>query len=262
MVGSAAIALIDADHVHAGGEALLRESDHITGFARAFQAMHDQHGEGTAAIWLPVALAQNRNAGLDFDQAVVRLRKVGPAREEETGEGLQVAAAQKRARRERLETRVRLRAPHSLILNTGEHFCRAMRRRARERVMPIFEYVCRECRHRFEALVYGSQKAECPSATAGTWLRSCRRSPSPPRAVPARQRRPGRAVRAAIPPGPAHARCGISTKRACRPPAPQTLGAGSCSPGNWARQPACKVARGASMPGASGCWRDAAQNSW
>jgi putative FmdB family regulatory protein len=129
--------------------------------------MHDQHGEGTAAIWLPVALAQNRNAGLDFDQAVVRLRKVGPAREEETGEGLQVAAAQKRARRERLETRVRLRAPHSLILNTGEHFCRAMRRRARERVMPIFEYVCRECRHRFEALVYGSQKAECPKCHSG-----------------------------------------------------------------------------------------------
>ena len=28
--------------------------------------------------------------------------------------------------------------------------------------MPIFEYICKECRHEFEALVYGSQKAECP----------------------------------------------------------------------------------------------------
>lgn len=28
--------------------------------------------------------------------------------------------------------------------------------------MPIFEYVCKECGHGFEALVYGSQKAECP----------------------------------------------------------------------------------------------------
>ncbi len=28
--------------------------------------------------------------------------------------------------------------------------------------MPIFEYVCKECDHEFEALVYGSQKAECP----------------------------------------------------------------------------------------------------
>lgn len=29
--------------------------------------------------------------------------------------------------------------------------------------MPIFEYVCKECNKQFEALVYGSKKAECPS---------------------------------------------------------------------------------------------------
>ncbi len=28
--------------------------------------------------------------------------------------------------------------------------------------MPIFEYICGECRHEFEALVYGKEKAECP----------------------------------------------------------------------------------------------------
>jgi putative FmdB family regulatory protein len=28
--------------------------------------------------------------------------------------------------------------------------------------MPIFEYVCKECRYQFEALLFGSQKAECP----------------------------------------------------------------------------------------------------
>jgi putative FmdB family regulatory protein len=28
--------------------------------------------------------------------------------------------------------------------------------------MPIFEYVCLECDHGFEALVYGKQKAHCP----------------------------------------------------------------------------------------------------
>jgi len=28
--------------------------------------------------------------------------------------------------------------------------------------MPIFEYVCKECDHAFEALVYGSEKASCP----------------------------------------------------------------------------------------------------
>ena len=30
------------------------------------------------------------------------------------------------------------------------------------RVMPIFEYVCEKCDHEFEALVYGSEKPECP----------------------------------------------------------------------------------------------------
>ena len=28
--------------------------------------------------------------------------------------------------------------------------------------MPIFEYICKECEHSFEALVYGREKAECP----------------------------------------------------------------------------------------------------
>jgi putative FmdB family regulatory protein len=28
--------------------------------------------------------------------------------------------------------------------------------------MPIFEYVCEDCNHEFEAIVYGSQKANCP----------------------------------------------------------------------------------------------------
>jgi putative FmdB family regulatory protein len=28
--------------------------------------------------------------------------------------------------------------------------------------MPIFEYVCKECNHDFETLIFGKQKAECP----------------------------------------------------------------------------------------------------
>lgn len=28
--------------------------------------------------------------------------------------------------------------------------------------MPIFEYVCKECSHEFEALVFGKDKAQCP----------------------------------------------------------------------------------------------------
>lgn len=29
-------------------------------------------------------------------------------------------------------------------------------------LMPIFEYVCRECDHKFETIVLGRQKAQCP----------------------------------------------------------------------------------------------------
>jgi putative FmdB family regulatory protein len=28
--------------------------------------------------------------------------------------------------------------------------------------MPIFEYICKDCHHEFEALVFGKQKAVCP----------------------------------------------------------------------------------------------------
>ena len=33
--------------------------------------------------------------------------------------------------------------------------------------MPIFEYICKECGHQFEAVVMGSKKAECPSCQSG-----------------------------------------------------------------------------------------------
>ena len=35
--------------------------------------------------------------------------------------------------------------------------------------MPIFEYICKECGHHFEALVMGSKRPECPSCQ-GAWL--------------------------------------------------------------------------------------------
>lgn len=32
--------------------------------------------------------------------------------------------------------------------------------------MPIFEYICQECRHRFEAIVQGAATPACPSCRA------------------------------------------------------------------------------------------------
>jgi len=32
--------------------------------------------------------------------------------------------------------------------------------------MPIFEYICKECDHPFEALVYGDEKAQCPKCNS------------------------------------------------------------------------------------------------
>jgi putative FmdB family regulatory protein len=32
--------------------------------------------------------------------------------------------------------------------------------------MPIFEYICRECNHRFETIVHGSTVPACPSCKA------------------------------------------------------------------------------------------------
>jgi len=53
-------------------------------------------------------------------------------------------------------TLTNLRSPHKLILM--EMYL--------EPPMPIFEFVCGECQHHFEALLYGQQKPECPKCHA------------------------------------------------------------------------------------------------
>ena len=32
--------------------------------------------------------------------------------------------------------------------------------------MPIFEYICQQCQHRFEAIVLGNKKAACPKCAS------------------------------------------------------------------------------------------------
>jgi putative FmdB family regulatory protein len=53
--------------------------------------------------------------------------------------------------------------------------------------MPIFEYICQECQHEFEALVFGRDKAKCPkceskklSPQLSVFATSAKRSASAP----------------------------------------------------------------------------------
>jgi hypothetical protein len=39
--------------------------------------------------------------------------------------------------------------------------------------MPIFEYVCRQCNHQFEAIVMGKQKAPALNVRANSSVSSC-----------------------------------------------------------------------------------------
>jgi putative FmdB family regulatory protein len=50
---------------------------------------------------------------------------------------------------------ISLRSSHKLILIGGVRCTGVI-------AMPIFEYVCRECQHEFETLVFGRDKAKCP----------------------------------------------------------------------------------------------------
>jgi putative FmdB family regulatory protein len=72
--------------------------------------------------------------------------------------------------------------------------------------MPIFEYVCKDCNHSFEALVYGSQKADCPKCHSKKLAPQLSVFASPPKALPPQPPQPEAvaavATRAAPAPAP------------------------------------------------------------
>ena len=78
--------------------------------------------------------------------------------------------------------------------------------------MPIFEYICQECHHEFEALVFGKQKAECPKCQS--------KKLEPQLSVFAVSSKSGASARPSMPAGP----CG-----SCGNPG----GPGSCSMKNF-----------------------------
>ena len=78
--------------------------------------------------------------------------------------------------------------------------------------MPIFEYVCQECDHEFEALVYGVQKATCPKCQSQKLAPQVSLFAVAAKGFCAAARRPPDAVPAAIRGARAPARWRISTE--------------------------------------------------
>jgi putative FmdB family regulatory protein len=75
--------------------------------------------------------------------------------DQEARKSLHMPATQPATRREGMRLVVCLRNSHDLILNR-RNFLRGVF------FMPIFEYICKECQHEFETLIFGKQTAECP----------------------------------------------------------------------------------------------------
>ena len=112
---AATVPLVHADHVHAQGQPLGGNPEHVLGFARTFQAVDHNDGQRVLTLGLPVAMCQNLYPRLDLDQPRLAGRQGYSPRQEKAGQGLPVPAAQTSARQE--NRRFCLRGLHSLILN-------------------------------------------------------------------------------------------------------------------------------------------------
>jgi len=118
--------------------------------------MHEDDCQCVLSITLPVTVGENLHAGFYLDQSRLGGWQNNVAREEKAGQSLLMCTAQAPSRQ---ETRcLGLRRPHNLILNGAG----SEGRRQRSWTMPIFEYICADCDHRFEALLYGNDQAACP----------------------------------------------------------------------------------------------------
>ena len=122
---------------------------------------HDYSQRLRASVWLPVTPATHLNARSNLHQPFFGSGQVNSAGQQKRGKRLYVSAAKPPTRPKPSATCPiqnwpqpfrfsDLRTPHKSILMVMRVH------------MPIFEYICKECHHQFEALVYGKQKAECP----------------------------------------------------------------------------------------------------
>ena len=108
------------------GKALGGNPLHVAGIARALEAVDDDYGQRALPLHLPVTVDPDLDAGFDFDEARLGGRQSNAAREEETGQGLPMSAAQAAPGYE--SRRFRLHSLHCMILN-GYDFKRCWPRR-------------------------------------------------------------------------------------------------------------------------------------
>ncbi len=112
---SAAVPLIHADDIHAGGQALGGDPLHVGGIARALKAVDDDDRQSILPVALPVAMDENLNAGFHLDVSRLGWGQRRAAGEEEAGQGLPMSAAEAAPRDE--SRQFRLHSLHCLILN-------------------------------------------------------------------------------------------------------------------------------------------------
>lgn len=94
ILGAAAVPLIHAHHVHPRPQPLLGDAQHVFRLARTLKAMHDDNRHRVLALRLPVAMTENLDAWLHFDQASFPRREGHPATQEKAGDGLDMSALQ------------------------------------------------------------------------------------------------------------------------------------------------------------------------
>jgi putative FmdB family regulatory protein len=68
--------------------------------------------------------------------------------------------------------------------------------------MPIFEYICKECNHEFEALVFGRDKAICPKCKSKSLSLQLSVFAAPAKAVAGTASEPGACGTCGDPRGP------------------------------------------------------------
>jgi hypothetical protein len=75
--------------------------------------MHNQNRQSLGAIRLPMATAENFNAGLNFDETFLGSRKQCPPPNKKAGYGLDMSTAQAAAGPKSSWTLIRLRSRHN-----------------------------------------------------------------------------------------------------------------------------------------------------